>query len=109
MSDNRRFVNDIAARWRTACDAIRGAGGEQVTIPATDLSVLLFGYEQLRKERNAGLKLTDDWARSGMLDNTGEAAMSHALGVISDEEWESHLAAASEVRPEDCAPSEVPE
>ncbi len=97
----REMYDRTAAEWRTVCDATRTAGGSTVAIPTLHLSLILHGHEQLKAERDAVLKVIDDWNRSALVDRIAVLRAWHALGVISDEEWGGHLRAAPPAQPAD--------
>lgn len=105
--DTRRHYDRAAADWWTASEAVSAAGGPAVTIPTLQLATILHGYRQLTAERDAALKLADTWQRAGLTDNFATLAMYHALGVISEEEWDGHVRRAYAVQPGDRAPSET--
>jgi hypothetical protein len=41
MADNTEFVQQVIRGWSAALDAVRVAGGSQVTLPVADLAVIL--------------------------------------------------------------------
>ncbi|MGI8333420.1 hypothetical protein ACRYCC_26005 [Actinomadura scrupuli] len=99
--DTRRHYDRTASDWWTACEAISAAAGPAVTIPTLQLATILHGYRQLQAERDAVLKVIDDWNRSALVDRLAVLRAWHALGVISDEEWGGHLRAAPPAQPAD--------
>ncbi|MFB4275810.1 hypothetical protein ACBJ59_10995 [Nonomuraea sp. MTCD27] len=93
---SRAYYDQIAAEWRAAVEAVRASGGDAITIPVSPLVLILHGYEQLSKDREAGLAWITSAAESGYLDNTAAAHARHALGDLGDEQLAAEVRAASQ-------------
>jgi hypothetical protein len=78
----RRMYDRTAADWRTASDAAGMAGATVVAIPVTQMSVLLFGYEQLKAERQAAIALINGTFEDRGIHPLVSADLLHALGAL---------------------------
>lgn len=92
---SRTTYNRAASDWDKVVDAVRHAGGGHVTLPALDLRLILHGYRQLTAERDEALGVLEAWQQRGLVDGFAVLDMHRALGVISQEQYDEHVRAAS--------------
>jgi len=92
---SRVTYNRTAADWGKVVDAVRHAGGGHITLPTLDLTLILHGYRQLTAEREEALTVLDTWHRQGLIDSAAVLDMQRALGVISQEQYDEQVRAAS--------------